>query len=312
MLSVIIVDYRSINKTIEYIKELHESIVDVQKIHFVIVDNAYEVDTPAKIEKLTGVKYYRRTTKAGIPVYIYSLNDYLIIYCTSQENLGYAKGNNLGAFVAEDLFQDEILLISNNDLKFNQPISLKRIRDLYMEKPDVAVIGPRVIGLDSKPQSPHKKVGAFDALVKYYWAAATGFRLFKDSSDLDYTGTSKYCYRVMGCFMFVKSKAFFDCNGFDTNTFMYAEESILSEKLNKIGLKTYFMDEIEVIHAHGESVKSAAATETSLRWSFESVRYYFKEYRNLNIALEKYANLNFEIYILYYTTKERIKRLFKF
>ena len=84
MVSMIIVDYKSMDKTIEYIKECVWNIEGLN--HFVIVDNGSEV--PFKPRKIT---------VEGKEVYVVSFG----------ENGGYAKGNNLGAKTAKEIWNDD-------------------------------------------------------------------------------------------------------------------------------------------------------------------------------------------------------------
>jgi len=97
MVSMIIVDYKSMDKTIEYIKECVWNIEGLD--HFVIVDNASDIPFGP-----------RKTVVEGKEVYIVA----------SGENGGYAKGNNLGAKIAKSRSNDDYYNFSKNYLKLSK------------------------------------------------------------------------------------------------------------------------------------------------------------------------------------------------
>lgn len=306
MLSVIVVDYRSLGKTIKYISELTNQIVSDEDIHFIIVDN-YSENTDLCVIEDNNLKYVGVTNELGKRLYHYEINGKEVVYVYSGGNVGYAKGNNLGMRVSELLFKDAYYLVSNNDIAIENAIDISLIQRIFDNMPSVAVIGPKVIGLDGIPQSPNRKPDAFGNLVLTYFSMATHDKLFK-WNDVDYTGESKICYRVMGSFVFLRASAMADVGMYDENTFMFAEEMILSERMLKRGYETYFYDDITVIHVHGESVDRIADRSEPVKWSHESVSYYFREYRDTSRILLAIGNLTCKIYIaLYRFKKEMIK-----
>ena len=57
----------------------------------------------------------------------------------------------------------------------------------------------------------------------------------------------------MGSFFIVKTQDFINCGMMDPNTFLYAEEIILSEKLKKINKQVYYFPSVTVLHEHGQT-----------------------------------------------------------
>lgn len=305
MYSLIIVEYSSIVKTIECIRQYSNMINDWNFIHPIIVDNSPSREAIQVLEKKFGKA--TKVENLKLPdVFSYDSPYGKIIYCYVGENLGYAKGNNLGTEIADKLYSDEFYIISNNDVVLKDVFDCNVIKKIFDEKLDVAVIGPRVIGLDGKEQSPHKKANAFSYLITNYWFKLWPFRW---KVDYDYTGVSKYCYRVMGSFMIIRAKAFCEAGRFDPKTFMFAEEMILSERLVRINYKNYFYNDITVVHEHGASVKKAATAIRSEQWAFESCCYYFKTYRGTSKMLISFAKLNFEVYKLQMRFRIFVKKI---
>lgn len=304
MLSVIVVDYKSLDRTIKYVEMLTNQIKLQQDVHYIVVDNYCEngdlcVASDCDI-KAMGIEY-----KCDKKIYRYEINGNDLVYIYSGGNMGYANGNNLGIKVSNELFGDDYYLVSNNDIEIHDPIDFKIIKDIFDGNGSIAVIGPKVIGLDGIPQSPNMKPTAFGNLFLTYLSMATHDRLFK-WNDVDYTGESKICYRVMGSFMFLKASAVTEVGMFDENTFMYAEEMILSERLKRHGYQVYFCNDIEVIHAHGDSVNKVEDRSEPVKWSHESISYYFGKYRGTSEVVLFLGRLTCNLYLFIYRLKNKM------
>lgn len=309
MYTLIIVDYNSIDNTIRYIKDIFEKIVNQDAIHVVIVDNGNSQDTSEAI-----ATEFEKEKDCFLPsiqkhVSLFHYGQLPIVYCSSGANLGYAKGNNLGAEIAKVVFSDTYYIFSNNDLKFEQLIDLREVSAVFESNPQVAILGPSVVGLDNNRQSPRKKQSAFIKLIAFYWAMFLGGITKKWIDDIDYTASTGDCDWVMGCFMFVRSDAFWKVAGFDPNTFLYAEELILSEKMLHCGYVTFFYQPMKVIHAHGVTVKKAISVIKNVEISFQSNCYYYQHYRNTSSAIIRLAKGNFSVYKVLYFAKQLIKKV---
>lgn len=306
MLSIIMVDYCSLERTFSCIENFTSNIEDISKHHIIIVDNSpremLDDVIPSKYVCIKSLEYGNKYIR------FFESERAVIAYYYADDNLGYAKGNNVGVDIANRFFDDEYLLISNNDLIIPKTFSWWEIQKIFDSFSDVAIIGPRIIGLDGGTQSPHKRISAFKYLFMYYWIKA---RTFEKYGDLDYDERSKYCYRVMGSFMFVRKNMFLQVNGFDENTFLYAEEMILSERLLAFNYKNYFLNDFTVIHGHDIDTSNKQKLIAGKKHMFNSCCYYFKEYRNTPSLLIQLAKVNFEIALLirkiYWYLDEKVK-----
>ena len=93
---------------------------------------------------------------------------------------------------------------------------------------------------------------------------------------------------------------------FDENTFMYAEEMILSERLKRHGYQVYFCNDIEVIHAHGDSVNKVEDRSEPVKWSHESISYYFGKYRGTSEVVLFLGRLTCNLYLFIYRLKNKM------
>lgn len=305
MFSLIIVDYNSMDKSAAYLKHCVENLKCENELHAVIVDNGTLDNSLALLEKEFGTSTVLSQTIDGKRLNQIATAGLKLIYCHSGANLGYAKGNNLGARIVEEVFKDEYYIISNNDLVFLQTVDLAEVEYCFRSQPDMGVLGPRVVGKNGLEQSPRKHQSAFVRLIAWYWAMGP---LKKYVDDLCY-GAERGTYNwVSGCFFFVSAEAFVKAGRFDSNTFLFAEEMILGDRLRAVGYQVYYDPCWSILHNHGETVKKAVSIQNGFQLSFDSNCYYYKTYCNTSAFLLRFARLNFWAYKKFYPIRSQIKR----
>jgi GT2 family glycosyltransferase len=281
MISMIIVDYKSMDKTIKYIKECASSIQGLD--HFVVVDNASDV--PIEPRKMVVEKK---------EVYLIS----------SGENGGYAKGNNLGAKTAKEIFNDDYYIFSNNDLKFRDPLILDKLIKPLKEDENAAVVGPKVIGLSGEEQNPLPDLTWKQMLFGHFLSLLPPKGMKKRKTLPKDKGRTT---AVVGAFMCAKAEDFWEVEGFDENTFLFCEEMILAKRLETVGKYMYYNDSVEVIHEHGVTVKNTVGIIRSLKADFNSRYYYAKEYCNAGKGWLALSKVNFNIVMALFKLKKSIK-----
>lgn len=209
-----------------------------------------------------------------------------IYILSSKENLGFARGNNLGAMFAKDILHADFLLFSNNDIQIHQPDTIERLLSKMKQDSCIGMIGPKVVGLDGKAQSPEPYHPFWRRYVWMY--LSTPFlspRKKAELFDLNYAekASEGYHYKVMGAFFIVRTDDFFAVDGMDPHTFLFAEETILSERMQQIGKKAYYVPHVSVIHAHGSTTKETIGRNAINQYMMESEAYYYHVYRHVPI-----------------------------
>lgn len=300
MYSMILVDYRSMEKTIRY---LGLCCAQLGIRHAVIVDNG---DSPRGYEPLEQCYGPGQLLELnGRQLRSYEADGCRVLYCHSGENLGYAKGNNLGVTIAESVFRDPYYLISNNDLAFPMGFSLETATELFEAMPRVGVIGPRVVTPAGEDQSPRKLLSPFRKLVLSYWIHLPALLLprskrkafwDKHCNDTVAAAPSGRCHWVSGCFMLVRAEAFRDADMFDPNTFLYAEEPILAARMEQKGWQMYFCRELTVVHEHGATTKKTFSAIKGMGLEFESNCYFYQTYRGVAGIWIGLAKLSFRVF----------------
>lgn len=226
MVGIVIVSYRSDDLTVRFIRE------DLSRIsvpyRVVVVDNG-ETGSSALQEKLPEVTVL------------------------VSENRGYASACNLGAEWLRDQVHPESVLFCNNDLRFLSDRVVETLCETLSAHPEVGAIGPCIVGPDGRRQSPEPYRGLWN---RYVWMYVLTPFLSRDRKirkfQLDYAekASEGYHYKLMGSFLMVRAEAFFEAGCFDEQTFLYAEEPILSERLSRIGKRCWFCPSVTVVHDH--------------------------------------------------------------
>lgn len=62
----------------------------------------------------------------------------------SGENLGFARGNNLGIRYAREHYDPDLIVAANSDILFEQPDFCERLFEIYDRKP-YAILGADVV-----------------------------------------------------------------------------------------------------------------------------------------------------------------------
>ena len=261
MLGIIVINYHSEEKTIEFVKE--ELVKISLPYAVVIVDNGSTENSRLRLlEAFKGA-------------------DQNVFVVPSEENLGFARGNNLGFRVAMSQFSPETVLFANNDIRINAEGTVERLAARLAELPDAAVIGPAVIGLDGRKQSPEPFIPFWKRHIWLYWSilflsAERRRKVF----DADYAENAAegFHYRVSGSFFMVRSSDYVAADGMDPGTFLYAEEMILSERMKRIGKGVYYYPEVSVLHEHGATTRKYYDEVKLRELKYRSECFYYKKY----------------------------------
>lgn len=313
MVSLIVVDYKTIPKTLEYIVACYSWIDDSKLIHAIIVDNCEDTEVGLGIlEEICQNKPMEvKIEDMEAPVFACIHEGKKLLYVCAGQNLGYARGNNLGAFVAKKYYEDGQYLFSNNDLRFTERFSLETLIAPMQENTNVALVGPQIVTPAREQQSPRKRIGTFKQLFAYYddLLLPKCIKFTDKITDVDVSNDSKLCYWVTGSFMLANAAKFWEVEGFDEATFLFCEEVILAERFLQKGYRVYYENQVKVIHEHGQTVKASLQVLKSIRISFQSSVYYYTKYRGLHKSIAALAYAHFGIFQLLFSLKKQLGRI---
>lgn len=269
-IGIVVVSYHNEAMTKKYVTEELPKLASPYTL--VVVNNASTKKDSERLAKECGLTFVDDYSGGQV------LHDKGYLLWTS-ENLGYARGNNLGVRFLTRIGSYTYFLFSNDDIEISQDNTLEILVNKMMEDGRIGAIGPRVMGLDGHDQSPH------DTYVSPY--RMIGWKLFpflrrKKIANVTVSPTkpsSRFTYWVQGSFMLVDACVFHEIGMFDEHTFLYYEEPIMAEKLAKVGKAMYFDGDVEVVHYEGGSTKRNRKMENI---EMESRIHYLREYKHIN------------------------------
>lgn len=132
-IAIVLVNYLNYKDTIECVESINNDIYHNKII--IIVDNGSKNESWEKLYNLYNNKKDIHLIK-------------------SNENLGFARGNNLGINYAREKLNCQFVLLANNDTIFEDPMLITKLMNSY--EPNIAAIGPMIISANNKNQNPIK------------------------------------------------------------------------------------------------------------------------------------------------------------
>ena len=323
-IAVIIVEYNTPERTARYVQDLVRSCDEPSRegLSFVIVDNSCRPDNEGIFREALA-RYQAEETAAAAAADDAAAADAVgaagktgggqhfppLTYVHAPSNLGFARGNNLGVKHANELYDPEYYLFSNTDIELPEKLELSRLQKVLEEHPEMAVAGPRVTGPDGVTQSPSPRpeIVGRHIISNLLWPVNLFIpaihKLNRYAVDDPVTGPAYY---VVGAFMLVRRSSFEAVGGFDEHTFLYMEEGILAERLRRLGLGEYYVDEVAIRHEEGGSTGSTRTRDRKAldnllkkrKRVFDSEMYYFRKYRKTPDLLLSAASFSFAFFCL--------------
>lgn len=250
--SIIFVNYKNTTLVVDAIKSLKEKSSGF-KYEIIIVDNSNDINIINELKN--------------------KLDDNIIII-DAKENLGFGKGNNLGALKASGKY---LFFLNTDTLLINNAIyELKNYLDNNKE---CGIAGPNLYTIDLKPNSSfykhewniktRKKTNSFFFFVKKHIFKKSIFFNYKDM-PVESKGDTH------GAALMIRHDLFDTIGGFDKDIFMYAEETLLCFNVrHKTNYKIYNVPSAKIIHLEGGSFKGQSEFQCK---SFVDGNYiYFKK-----------------------------------
>lgn len=268
MLGIVTIDYKNPQMTIDFCRRELPS-VDVEWVCCVVVNGA----TPEEVSQIA------EGTGGIVPTDKGFEKDGQLFILPSEENLGFARGNNLGVEFLLSHFKCEHLLFSNTDIEIKTQPNVSRMLKCLEEDESRGAVGPLIYGLDGFPQSPHY------AYVSPYrqigWHLLPFLRRKKrevvDVKDVTLPQDG-YAYWLQGSFFVMRTDDFVGVGMFDPHTFLYGEEPILAERLKTKGKRMWLCTAVHIVHYEGGTILKAHSSARSERWVMESNCYYYRRY----------------------------------
>ncbi len=219
----------------------------------------------------------------------------------NQENLGFARGNNVGFLYAKQNFKPDFIVLLNNDTLILQH-EFTNIVEQEFAKSQFAVLGPTI-------QTPHKpynsnpgptKLPSIHFFKKYL--RKVQIKLFLNYLHLDnlyekviHTFSKEKQKQEIserrenvllhGSFLIFSKLYFSKFDGLNDKTFLYQEERLLFLRLKQNNMKSVFLPDLKIFHKEDVSTNTVSS-KNYLKRRFR-YKHYIRSVRVLINAMQK-------------------------
>ncbi len=231
-IAIIIINYNSSGYTSKCIESILNRTDNTLSYQLIIIDNASRNEDYQILKNL--LDHYK-----NLPISL----------LRSKINTGFGGGNMYGVQQANAHYY---LFLNNDTLLIDDPI--KSCHGFMQQTPDAAVVGPKIVDEHGEKQLGFDHFSTFSREVLGKTFVELLFK--KPHRRKDYDAPLAVDY-VNGSFMFFRADDFNAVGGFDTNIFLFYEESDICYRLKQMGKKTYFLPQASYIHFQGKSMGKA-------------------------------------------------------
>lgn len=301
MTGIVILNYKNWQDTINCVNLLLNEFSE-NEISLTIVDNNSHNGSFENIIDHINSCNYCLTRKSNHHFYY---NDYINVIASS-ENVGYAKGNNIGINYLISKKQVSEILILNNDALLNKEALLYLKEGLYSDD-NIALAGPLIRdergNIDYTCMRKRNKISQYlfqKGFMGLFFGRLNETKMYKAEN-----AKHLLVEIISGSCMLFKTEKLIEIGLFDSNTFLYSEEAIIHEKLRSRGLKTICCLNSSIIHFRSKSTNKISI-KVLHKHQIKSLLYYLKEYRKVNYLIRILIKLNYFLWFQYtYATNSK-------
>lgn len=274
--AVILINYNSTEHTINCVNSIIEKTAPTINYQIIITDNCSEKEEYLKLKSFCD-----------------ELDFPNLEFHRSRINTGFGGGNMFGVQFANAKY----LAFINNDTLLKNDCLLILTKALE-NNPKIGIAGAQA----------YKENGDFMISLDHF---ASPMREILGRNFLEFIDSKKYPKRkkiyttpiqvsfIPGSFMVVRANDFYEVGGFDTNIFLYYEETDLCKRLAKKSKFAELIPSAEFIHYHGASTPKSILIKTELKISL------------LYIIRKHYGYLSFLVLLNYLRVNYVFSTIFK-
>lgn len=260
---VVLVDNGSTDGSIERIKDWASGKRQVQSKYFIYDPNTKPIPV---------IEHDQHAPEAG-------RGKEPLIIIRLKENIGFARGNNVGIKYALSDPEYKYILALNNDT-IVRPDFLERMMDVFKEHPKAGLLGPKIVDYYSGKHWQGVMLDRIDIFttIMFFTPLKIFFNRVPMSKRYLLPGRgAEKVYGIAGCCMLFKSKILEEIGLFDETTFLGWEEYIIAEKLLKRGYETYAAAESIIYHKVARDTVRREPVEKTIIF-LRSERYFQEKY----------------------------------
>ncbi|MDP9902212.1 glycosyltransferase family 2 protein [Variovorax ginsengisoli] len=184
---------------------------------------------------------------------------------TSNENLGYAKGNNIGL---RHCTEDYVFLL-NNDTRIADKDFFKKIISFLEKNPSIGAMTPTLVLPDGRLQTGACGFdkGLISYVAHFFFLSKISIKyfppLYLDQRVCIASGKETLVDWVSGACLVARRDVLVKVGGVPSDYFMYAEDIKLCRNIKQIGYSVAYFPGAKLMHIHGGS-ETEKSTKT--RW----------------------------------------------
>ena len=229
------------------------------------IKNFKEIDIIVVVDNMSLDNSYERLKK---------IENEKIKVISSNENKGYASGNNVGIKYLVDNYKVDNIIISNPDIILKDS-DIKILKDDLKNNKNIDIISPYIDerGKISRGWKLPRYIDELLCNMNFFHKIGENNLKYKDDyykDDLTKVDV------VSGCFFMIRKESFEKIGYFDENTFLYYEENIIGKKLKDNNMNTYVDKRVNIIHNLSISVNKSFNSIKKYKILKQSQKYYNK------------------------------------
>lgn len=198
----------------------------------------------------------------------------------SDNNQGFASGNNKGFKYLESLGKYDYVLEVNPDVDFEKKTLLSCLE--FLVKNDYAISVSPICVQNNKFYCNFWAFPTYHDIIKKILSAVFCFNVDKGYYCNQMPNNFFKADAIRGSFQFFDFIKLSKIGYYDENTFLYYEENILYKKAQKYGYYAYIDPYDVYYHNHIYQEKTIKSTIKSREQDFKSAYYYLSEYTKIN------------------------------
>jgi GT2 family glycosyltransferase len=291
-LAFVILNYGTFKETTECVQSIKKHIdILEEEYHIVIVDNGSSDDSGVELKK----EYQQ---EKNIDVIL------------NPENIGFAKGNNIGIRYVNEKYEPEFIVVLNSDTELFQDDLYEKISTEYKHS-HFGMLGPMMLTGDGRcNDSPWKPIEIAAVERRIQELKTEKKRILnrtiyikkiidKIKEKIGVANWQDYLHEhlefwkyntdaeLQGAFLVFSKEIFNYIDGFDSRTFLYYEEQLLYLHAKRSGLPIVYDPRISVYHKDGCSSKKSRGRSREKMLFFnncnlESLQYVLEELKKDN------------------------------
>jgi GT2 family glycosyltransferase len=248
LVSIIIVNYNTRDLLKACLESIYEKTKDIT-FEIIVVDNA-SVDSSVEM------------VKSKFP---------LVNLIVNNSNIGFGNANNIGVINAKGKC---IWFLNSDTLLINNAVRI--LYDAIMDYPKSGIAGGNLFDRKLNPTTSfYPLMPGILSDIDYLFFNIFSKIKYKQNLNFNYTNRIlEIDGFITGADLMIKKTVFEELGGFDSDFFMYYEETELTYRLKKTGLKVISVPDAKIVHLEGAS---EIKKENTLRRTFESKNTYINK-----------------------------------